>query len=95
MWRQLCRPFPTGIGQARISVNEGGFNLEGSLLIHSVAVHNACDLEARDADSPYALHLIVEIIAFQILLGADMREDTIALALPDIESVKVSPFRGK
>jgi hypothetical protein len=39
---------------------------------------------------PDALYLVVELVAFQLLLQANMRKHAIALSLPDIEGLPVS-----
>jgi hypothetical protein len=48
------------------------------------------DLETGKANLPYALEFVVEVIAFEAFLGADVRKDAIAPALPDIEGLPVS-----
>jgi hypothetical protein len=47
------------------------------------------DFESGQAYLPDAPNLVVEIITFEILLGADVREDAIALTLPDIEGLTI------
>jgi hypothetical protein len=53
-------------------------------------MNDMTDLEARKAYFPDALYLVGQIVALQVLLGADVREHAIAPALPDIEGLPVS-----
>ena len=52
-------------------------------------MNDMSDLEAVEANVPDAPELVTEIVAFQALLVVDVGEDTIPLALPDVEGLAV------
>jgi hypothetical protein len=55
-----------------------------------MAMNDMSDLEPGISYFPDALYLVVEIVSFQVLLFADVREHAITLALPDIKGLPVS-----
>ena len=77
----ICKP--------GVCVDKGGFNLEGRFVIHSMTVDDVCHLKSGKAYLPEPFYLIAKFVAFQVLLVADMRKYAIALALPDIECLRV------
>ena len=74
-------------GYASISA---GLDLEGSLVIHSMAMNDVSNLETGKVYCPNAFDLVVEVIAFQVLLNTDVGKHTVSPALPDIESLPVA-----
>src|ERR1700730_9910896 len=78
------------IGESRIRIDERVFNFKGSLVIHAVPVNDVGNFKPRKPYFTNALELVIERVAFQIQLTADMRKHTITLTFPDVESLPIS-----
>jgi hypothetical protein len=56
-----------------------------------VSVDDVGDLEARATDLSNTPELVVELVTVElVLLGLDVREDAVAAALADVESLAVA-----
>jgi hypothetical protein len=89
---EVAAPRPAdGIGQPGICVNESRLDFEGRLVVHSVTMNDVSNLKSGHADVADALEfVVVAIITFQHLFGANVRENPIACAFSYIKRLAIS-----
>ena len=77
------------VGEACVSIHQRGFDFERGRTVHTVPVDDVGNFKAREADLADAFHLVVEVVAFNSLLTANVREDAVARPLADVDRLSV------
>src|SRR4051794_11129358 len=78
------------VREPRISIHERSLDLKRCGTVHPVPMNHMSGLEASETDIANPPQLVIEFVAVEILLAADMGEHTVTLTLPDVERLAVS-----